>query len=367
MGPGAIAAGVLTLIFVLRAVLKTIAAPPAWLHMKADTGVLGGPLEAAIEYSTTAGDEDFLIRLVCEKHWISQRKNSEGGTTRSHETSIDYEDTYRTSSQNGLIPIRFGIPFDKPETTTDWLTPVYLWLVELEDLSGNRLKRFWVPVFKTETSTPDFELGTAVADHLIAEETLQECLQRYGIAVIGDEDQLTQRQTTVIVPAGQAASLAIGLCLFGIPCLVFAGFTIANVFTDNGAFAGGIALAIAVVFGGIFGLLGLLLTMLALQLLLEGRHIEIDPHTIRVRRSWFGPGWTTTISRDAVKCLRTTKSGSVSGRRGEFRNVVAETDGLVRRDGSRMPRRRSIANSLPTEAADALKTVIESITVNPSR
>lgn len=344
---GAAAMGTLVLSVMVYRTLKRVAAPRSLFHLANDTGTVGGPLLGAIEYPVSTDSGEILVRLVCERHWIRISKTSDG-TSRSHEVSTEYEDTYRAVPQNGLIPVRFAIPFEKPPTTTDWNTPVFLWFVELEDTDGKKSDRFWTPVFRTPESSADFELGGASADKLIEEETPAEVLTRHGISVSHNESLRTVGQTLISVPPCRAPSHAAVISVFGIVMLIAAGFLFQI------EYAG-------VLFGGVFGLFGLLLTAIGFQLLFERRLIEIDSHEIRVRCSYFGFGWTRSLPWDAVNSLKTTFSGSTSGRRHRYDNVVAMTDGIKRKDGSMISRRWSIINSVPSEAADAASTLMESI------
>jgi hypothetical protein len=346
---GAAIIGGLTLIGLLRAFVRTVRLSRSSLHLSAETRVLGWPLEGAIAFSTDVDSPEFFIRLVCEKHILQIRKTSKD-KSRSREIKTEYTDAYRGASQNGLIPVRFGIPFDNPETSTDWIAPVFLWFEELEDLNDQVLRRFWVPVFKTPASDPEFELGAVVADRLMSEESPDECLKRHGITVSGHSCDDYTEQTTFVVPAGQAWSMAIWLGLFGGACLAVAGFALTRFFASIAllnpiwslkALVGVISALISAVFVMAFGLAGLLFTGVAFQALFERRQVECDSSKLRIHKSYVGLGWTASIPWEDVKELRLSHSSSTTGQRRKFSNVVAVTDGMQRRNGSILMRRRA--------------------------
>ena len=357
-GLGAAAVGCITLITTLKAALKAAMQPRSCLHLAAETGIIGGPLEGAVDYP--GGSGEFCVRIVCERHWIKISKTSDG-SSQSHEISTQYEDTYRASAENGLIPVRFGIPFQEPETSVDRRTPVHLWFVELEDPKGNKLDRFPVPVFKTPDSNERFELRDASADRLIEEESPEDVLQRYGISVMRDDSSAGTGRTVIHVPPRRSGGQAWVWTIFGIVCLGIAVFMGSKIFVANRNFGAIIEITAGVIFGGVFGLFGLMMAIIGLQLLLERRRIEIDGHEIRVRRSYFGIGWQSTLQWDAVHKIKTTYSGSSSGRRGRYENVVAVTDGMRKKNGSSMSRDRSLINTVPTEAAEAAKSLLLSL------
>ena len=357
----AIVVGTLVILTTTTRSIKQFLGPSATLHLASETGITGGPLEGAIQYSAADEDREYLVRIVCERHWISKRRNSDGGTTTSQEVSTEHEDTYRAFPSNGLIPIRFGIPYSAPSTTTDWITPVYLWFVELEDAAGKTLSRFWVPVFETAKSSRAFALGEAAADRSITEETPEQVLQRHGIGVQNAGDSIT-----VDVPPGRAGGMGWGLAIFGLPFLTVSVFMLPKLWTWKAEFVAVFEILTGVIFGGVFGLIGLFLTLIGLQLLFERRRVVITRHGVSVRKSYFGIGWTSQLDWEVVKRVNIAHAGSSTGHRKTYENVVAITNGMKKKNGGHMQHRWSIFHSLPSEAAHAGKDIVDSIAELPS-
>lgn len=356
---GAIAAIAIGTIVLLTTTVRTIKqrlGPSATLHLASETAITGGPLEGAIHYSAVNNDQQYLIRIVCERHWISQRRNSEGGTTTSQEVATEFEDTHRAFPNHGLIPIRFAVPYSAPPTTTDWITPVHIWFVELENAAGKKLNRFWVPVFETDDSRANFTLGHATADRSIAEETAEQILQRYQITVHQENDGLA-----IAVPPGRASGMGWGLTVFGLPFLAVSAFMLPKLWTWKADLSAAFEILTGLMFGGIFGLIGLFLTFAGLQLVFERRRVHITEDRISVRKSYLGLGWTSQLNWSEVKRINIASAGSSTGQRETYENVVAITDGMKKKNGRSMQHRWSIFHSLPDEAAKAAKEIIDSI------
>lgn len=359
---GAATVGILTLIFSARSYLRTSRASQLTLHLSAETGVTGGALEGAI--SGAANDlTECIIRLVCEKHDLRVKKTHDG-SRHSHEVTAQYKDLYRSEAQHGMLPIRFGIPFDSPQTSVEWTFPLHLWFIELEGLDDQLLARFWVPVFRTPASHPDFQLGPAAADRLTSDESPVDCLARHGIKVT----HMTGQPMTLEIPAGHSWTTAIWLSILGVACLAVAGFSLSRLAglvaslrpaVDVITVASVISILGTLVFVIVFGLFGLLFVGITFQALFERRRVECDRSEVRIHHSYFGFGWTTSIQSQAIQELVLTHSSSVSGRRKMFMNVVATTNGMLRRDGSTMVRRRTIVGSVPREAAEAARLLLE--------
>lgn len=362
MAVGAACFGTLAVLGCVRGFLKSILAPAAAFHLAAETGVCGGPLEGAIEFDAANENQEYLVRLVCERYWISEKRNSDGGKTRSLEVATEHDDSYRAFTESGLIPVRFAVPFSAPSTTLDWMTPVFLWYLELEDAVGKKLTRFWVPVFKTPKSSPHFELGTAAADRAIREETPEQVLMRYGVAVADDGDGVS-----ISVPPRRTGSMSWVLALFAVPFLAVSAFMLPRLWNWKGGFGAVFEIVTGLIFGGVFGLIGLLIGIIAFQMLFERRRIWLRSDGLSVRRTYFGLGWTSTIAWQDVQRVQTISSGSVTGQRQGYRSVVAMTEGPPSKTGSPRTRRWSIISSLPDEAAVAARDLIESHATSPER
>ena len=316
IGAFAVAAAILTAFLAARSWMRRRRSKLAILHLAAETGIIGGPLEGGVELRTPI--DEVLVRLVLERHWIMRRKTSDG-TTVEHKVALEYEDTYRANLTNGFLPIRFAVPYNKAETSREHLTPVYFWFVELEQNDGTKILRFQVPVFKTEQSREDFELGKSAVDSSIEEEEPEEILRRHGISITV-ADQQNDAVQTIDVPPLRAPSLTFALLFFGV---TFLGVAVGMLLNGSSIFL----YLFIVVFGGV----GLLLTLFALPMLFERRRVEFDNHSIRIRKSYFGFGWTRSLSWDDVKSIDISgrQSGS-AGHRKIYKSVVASTEGASR-------------------------------------
>lgn len=351
---GSAIVGVLALLFTLRAVFRDWAKPYSRLHLAAETGVLGGPLEGAIQYGAGNDDCEYVVRLVSERHWIKVRTSSDNSRTRTHEIATEHDESYRAFAENGLIPIRFAVPFHAEATSTDWSTPVYLWFVELEDTIGKTLGRFWTPVFKTSDSDASFELSGATADRSIADDTPEHVLQRHAISVTID----VGGRSVMTVPAGQTGATPWALGVFGAVCLGVSAFMLPNLWQWDDFVDALFNIFTGLIFGGVFGLFGVLLSVIALQMLFERRRITFGDESISVKKTYFGLGWTSSVNWSEIKAVIVSSGGSTSGKREKLLNVVAMTDGMTRKDGSHMSRRFSIVNAVPDEAARAARSLI---------
>ena len=119
-------------------------------------GVVGGYLEGIIHVGRpidpTAG---FVLRLSCMQRYRSGRSNK---TSTIWQEEVDILSAQTTRGIFGTkIPVRMTIPFEAESTSEDpSRLPNIQWRLEvLASLSGADLHAFFeVPVFKTETSSP---------------------------------------------------------------------------------------------------------------------------------------------------------------------------------------------------------------------
>ncbi|MEM6328620.1 MAG: DUF3592 domain-containing protein [Planctomycetota bacterium] len=270
------------------------------LRLAKTPGVVGGELAGVVLAPPgLPAEAEYRVRLACLRTVVGS--DSDGDETTTLQT--DWEDervverTLADPSGKRGVPIRFVIPSDaKPTDDGLWekgLDLPILWRLTVKSQSAGLNHKangyeaeFDVPVFLTEESQDGVEADSAPLTEYEREETLAELLALEGIRFtdLGDGFEL-------VCPAGRSLASA---AISGAIGLVFLGVAVGmGLYLD----AWGKWILVPA-----FGLFGVLLTGLGLDLLLYACHLRVAGDDWTLRTGWVGlRGAGATFGKDEVR------------------------------------------------------------------
>lgn len=268
-------------------------------YMASVPGVTGGYLEGMIRIPRPIRpDADFRLTLRCLKRVTTgsgKNKTTTDHVVWEHEHALPPNQMLQDATQCA-VPVRFAIPYDTPQSAPDD-TPPILWKLEASapmpgvDFSAT----FEVPVFRTETSNPDFDPAQEAPASGAREFTMDERLASAGV----ETQPLAGGGMRFRFPRAQhIASLLVALLLFA----VFAGIA-----------AGLIITGAAPIIGAIFGVLGGIMGLVFLDQALSYVEVEAETHALRVRGGFIGLGGQKHIDPAAITEIEYKESMKING------------------------------------------------------
>jgi hypothetical protein len=182
------AVGMLLILLWIYQIARHMKFGSSYFQMTSVPGVIGGKLEGVVYLSKHIEAKDgFKVTLTCNTSVTSGI--GENRSTHHHivhqEEMVIARELLETDYSQTAIPVLFAIPFstslqsgilDK-KTTVSWI------LTAKAKLSGTDYSaHFEVPIFRTEESSPDFELDTSSLEGYVAEIAPDKSLQEQRIS-----------------------------------------------------------------------------------------------------------------------------------------------------------------------------------------
>jgi hypothetical protein len=302
------------------------------LLLASTPGVIGGQLAGVVRTPKPVEASDgFRITLSC-LDWIS------AGDGRSEKSLWQDEQLViaplRGDGTGTAIPVLFAIPFDCRESARSGQNDGVHWRLEISArVPGVDYRaKFDVPVFKTAESRPDFKLDEGLAAEIAKAPNYDAILREAGIV----KEQLADGVRLVFRMARHFASAMLVSVFFAIWCSAIWAMHIQ-----------------APIMAVIFGLFGLLIAVIALDLWFYRSVAEASASGLVLRGGLFGIGRTRVIPLEEIQEF-TMKEGMSSGA-SVWNNIL-----VVLRDGKKQTVGRLISSTLAQRAViDELTTALK--------
>jgi hypothetical protein len=325
-----IAAGLTMIVWAIVAVRRWRKYGRSVFEMASVPGVIGGRLAGTIRTTVKIQPEEaFCIRLSCVNCRISRadRATIVRNLVWQDEQFIA-RDLWRYDAYHSEIPVLFQIPYECRPTDEEDPNSTIFWKLEVTaktpglDFSA---EFFDVPVFKTPDSDPHFVVDRSLVAKNAAPEDPQRDLRDAGVVKIASPAGDSCRFVFPMArqPRAAVALTLLSLAFFGMPVFLF--------YQDSGVGA--------VFFGVIFGLAGLVLSIVALNLWFYRSVVDVSRRGLAFTGGLFGRGASRWIDASAVVEIKTTSHFS-SDNLTYYDLVVVCRDGQKVTIGKRLPGRR---------------------------
>lgn len=338
--------GLALAVWALVAVLRWWKYGRSVFEMASVPGVIGGSLAGVVRTSVKIVPErGFRLRLSCI------RTIQSGGRNSSSSRSIVWQDEQLIgrellpAAEQSAIPVLFTIPFDcAPCDDRNWENMVH-WELEVSAATpGMDYKAtFSVPVFKTPASRPDFEADRSLIAPYVAETEPAADLREAGVRRATAPDGEAVR---FILPRARHAGTALVLTfmmllLWAVPYGIWR-------FDSDRSLGGMVFLG---VFSLVFGLVGLVLAVVAADLWLYRSVIDVSRRGLSVTAGLWR-GRTTWIAAGDMEQFE-LKSMMGSENRRYYDLVVRTREGQRTTLGKHLPGRR-LAEAVQRQVEEAL-------------
>ena len=294
--------GIGLIVWAIRTVLRWRKYGESLFEMASVPGVVGGTLAGVIHTSQHIAPEGgFHVTLNC----VRKRTTGSSKNRRTSETILWQDE--RTMAREMLkddltqsaIPVLFHVPYDQPQTSEEDSSNQVTWKLKVEaatpgiDYSAS----FDVPVFETPESDPDFVLDESLLADYVARTDPEADLRSAGVVRTASPDGWAQR---FVFPMARCLGSAIGMSVF---LLIWIG---AIVMMRQ--------LEAPILFPIVFGLFGLLILLIVLDLWFYRSVVDVSPDGITVRAGLMGTGREQRIDVGDLDQIK-PKSGMQSGNR----------------------------------------------------
>lgn len=277
------------------------------LQLTPTPGVLGGMLGGTVTIPKKLhADDGFMLTLSCIRRTRSGKETSE--RVLWSEEQLVTHDLAANDPMQTVLPVLFSVPYEQPETTIESGLPSVKWTlcVRAETEGIDYAATFVVPVFKTEASSPDFQLDASFRPEVVLG-TSEEDFERHGVRVEGVSGGT---RYTVLRRTRLGGMIVMGLVLG-----VWTGFLVGILYTKA-----------PIIFPIAFGFFELLILFGFLQSVLQTHAFEVASDGILARGGM--PGFTSEefIPKDRIRSVD-IQQGMVTGARQTCKLVVTDVDG----------------------------------------
>jgi hypothetical protein len=297
-------------------------------QMASVPGVIGGQLAGVVRAAVKIEPQNaFRVRLTCTNCTTNRNGDISRNLVWQDEQCITH-DLLQRDAGHSAIPVLFQIPYDCRPTDDDDPKKMVYWTLEVTAKTRGLDYRaeFNVPIFKTPQSDPNFVVDRELVAKYAAAEDPERDLRDAGLVRTSSPSGDGCRFVFPMARAPAAATMLtlIGAAFSGVPFLLF--------YWDA-------ELIVALFFGAIFGLIGLLCLTAAIQLWFYRSVVDVSPRGLTVTGGLFGrglPRWIETA--DVAKIETVSRMQSDTGMYYDL--IIVCGDGKRVTAGKRLPGHR---------------------------
>lgn len=314
------------------------------LEMASVPGVIGGQFAGVIRTSVKVKMEDlFRIRLRC----IHGKESGHGKSRRIHRNTIwDTElliahDLLQHEGNQSAIPFLFQIPYQCRQTDQCKADDYIEWKLEVTAKTPgvDYHSEFEVPIFNTAESDPDFVVDESLIARYVAPEDPERDLRDAGIrrTVSPNGDG-----TRFIFPMARQLGTALGVAIMAI---AFGGVPVFLFYQD-------VEWWIAIPFSIIFGLIGVFLLFVSLDLFFYRSVVDVSPDGLSLKAGLFGGRRRRWIPLSEVEAIKL--DSNMGSEQQKYYDIVAVcSNGKKVTLGKHLPGQR-LANAILQQIEQAL-------------
>jgi hypothetical protein len=308
-------------------------------EMASTPGVIGGQLAGVVRTSVKIDPEDgFHVKLSCVNCVTTQ--GSESRTSRNlvwQDEQILSHELLEQNADGSAIPVLFQIPYEclqtddqTPDSTISWQLTV-----TARTPGPDYHATFEVPVFKTAESDPNFVADQSLIAKYTAPEDPERDLRDAGVLKTTTP---TGDGWRFVFPMARTPGMAMVWMMVAVFCSAVP-FVMFYIDLDHSP----IGILFRVLFSVVFGLVGLLLFAIALDIWFYRSVVDVSQRGITVTGGLFGYGSSRWIDASEVAGINLTSrmgSGEGESRKSCFDIDVLCTGGKRITIGKRVPGKR---------------------------
>ncbi len=317
-------------------------------ELAAVPGVVGGQLAGVIHVPTKIRTDDgFQLSLNCIQTVTTNRgdSNSTSENVLWQDEQLIARELRQADPEKTAIPVLFQIPY---ECRSADAAEQIAWRLECKSKTPDLdyAATFDVPVFKTPESDPTFVAGpNPIADHFAPIDPEKDLCE----AGLVREPSQTGEGCRLVFPMARHWGAAL---LFTIMAIVFSAVPFFVYFKSGGGWERVADLPFII----IFGLFGVILTFIALDLWFYRSVVDASPRGLVIVGGWFGLGRAQEIAAaDVVQIVPVSRmsSGNGAGKNTYYNIDVVLTSGKHIKAGKHVPGMR-LAKSVVREIEGAM-------------